>query len=201
MPRGGGDASREPCPNRIVDDAGGAFAMGVIGGSMWHGVKGYRNSPIGHRFRGSLNAIKTRGPILGGNFAVWGGLFTSFDCGITYIRDGTQDPINAIASGFLTGGVLAARGGPKPALTSAVFGGVLLALIEGASIMLSKTFSDPNAMAGGLSEEMMKDQLQQQQRMALEQASKSSETEISKPGWWSEDDADSSEQSRHVSLS
>jgi hypothetical protein len=114
-------------------------------------------------------------------------------------------------------------GGPKPALTSAVFGGVLLALIEGASIMLSKTFSDPNAMAGGLSEEMMKDQLQQQQRMALEQvravmrfsecvgrrvrwvcglqASKSSETEISKPGWWSEDDADSSEQSRHVSLS
>ena len=48
-------------------------------------------------------------------------------------------------------------GGPKPALTSAVFGGVLLALIEGASIMLSKTFSDPNAMAGGLSEEMMKD--------------------------------------------
>lgn len=36
---------REPCPSRIWTDCGGAFAMGAIGGSIFHGVKGFRNSP------------------------------------------------------------------------------------------------------------------------------------------------------------
>jgi import inner membrane translocase subunit TIM17 len=44
-----------------------------------------------------------------GNFAVWGGMFSTFDCALIGIR-GKEDPFNAIASGFLTGGVLAARG-------------------------------------------------------------------------------------------
>jgi len=38
--------SREPCPFRIFDDMGGAFAMGAIGGGVWHAVKGAKNSPI-----------------------------------------------------------------------------------------------------------------------------------------------------------
>lgn len=29
----------------ILNDFGGAFAMGAIGGGIWHGVKGARNSP------------------------------------------------------------------------------------------------------------------------------------------------------------
>ena len=32
-------------PYRILDDAGGAFAMGAIGGSIFAGVKGHRNAP------------------------------------------------------------------------------------------------------------------------------------------------------------
>ena len=32
-------------PWRIVDDCGGAFAMGAIGGSVFHSIKGYRNAP------------------------------------------------------------------------------------------------------------------------------------------------------------
>lgn len=32
-------------PWRILEDAGGAFAMGSIGGGIWHFVKGFRNSP------------------------------------------------------------------------------------------------------------------------------------------------------------
>lgn len=28
-----------------MEDAGGAFAMGGIGGSLWHGIKGFKNSP------------------------------------------------------------------------------------------------------------------------------------------------------------
>jgi hypothetical protein len=32
-------------PWRILEDAGGAFAMGAIGSAIWHGVRGFRNSP------------------------------------------------------------------------------------------------------------------------------------------------------------
>lgn len=39
--------SREPCPWRILDDAGGAFLMGAIGGGIFHSIKGFRNAPVG----------------------------------------------------------------------------------------------------------------------------------------------------------
>ena len=29
----------------ILNDFGGAFAMGAVGGGIWHGIKGARNSP------------------------------------------------------------------------------------------------------------------------------------------------------------
>lgn len=32
-------------PWRIVDDCGGAFVMGVVGGSVFTGIKGYWNAP------------------------------------------------------------------------------------------------------------------------------------------------------------
>lgn len=32
-------------PWRILEDAGGAFSMGAIGGTLWHSIKGYKNSP------------------------------------------------------------------------------------------------------------------------------------------------------------
>lgn len=58
-------------PWRIVDDCGGAFTMGTIGGGIFQAIKGFRNSPVGvnHRLRGSLTAIKTRAPQLGGTNA------------------------------------------------------------------------------------------------------------------------------------
>uniref|UniRef100_A0AAQ4PSE0 Mitochondrial import inner membrane translocase subunit Tim17-B n=1 Tax=Gasterosteus aculeatus aculeatus TaxID=481459 RepID=A0AAQ4PSE0_GASAC len=37
--------AREPCPWRIVDDCGGAFTMGVIGGGVFQAIKGFRNAP------------------------------------------------------------------------------------------------------------------------------------------------------------
>ena len=36
--------AREPCPWRIVDDCGGAFAMGAIGGTVFHSIKGMNDS-------------------------------------------------------------------------------------------------------------------------------------------------------------
>lgn len=86
MPRQAGMADREPCPWRIVDDVGGAFCMGAIGGSIWHGVKGLRLSPSGSKLSGSSSFVAARAPVLGGQFAVWGGLFACCDCTLTSIR-------------------------------------------------------------------------------------------------------------------
>lgn len=43
--------AREPCPYRIVDDCGGAFAMGCIGGGVFQAIKGFRNAPSGFNRR------------------------------------------------------------------------------------------------------------------------------------------------------
>jgi len=69
----------------------------AIGGAVWHGVKGFRNSPYGERRIGAITAIKARAPVLGGNFGVWGGMFSTFDCAIKGIRK-KEDPYNASMS-------------------------------------------------------------------------------------------------------
>lgn len=43
--------TREPCPFRILEDCGGAFAMGSIGGGVFQSVKGFRNAPSGIKRR------------------------------------------------------------------------------------------------------------------------------------------------------
>ena len=111
--------------------------MGCLGGSVWHAAKGAKNSPRGSRFRGAYNTVTLRAPTLGGNFAVWGGLFSSYDCAFIHVR-GKEDPWNAIAAGAMTGGTLAVRAGAKAVGKNALIGGVLLAIIEGLSAMLSK---------------------------------------------------------------
>ena len=116
--------------------------MGLIGGGIWHSIKGARNAPSGwhSRLQGAVYATKMRAPILGGQFGVWGGLFSSFDCTLTAVRR-KEDPWNSIMSGAATGGVLAIRAGPKAAAKNALIGGVLLALIEGLGIVISNSLA------------------------------------------------------------
>ena len=45
---------REPCPDRILDDIGGAFGMGAVGGGLFSYLKGLRSSPSGQKFRGGI---------------------------------------------------------------------------------------------------------------------------------------------------
>ncbi|XP_039832651.1 mitochondrial import inner membrane translocase subunit TIM17-2-like isoform X3 [Panicum virgatum] len=136
------ETSREPCPDRIIDDVGAAFGMGAVGGSAFHFLKGLYNSPSGHRLAGGATSARMLAPRLGGSFAVWGGLFSTFDCALVYARE-KEDPWNSIASGAATGGLLAMRQGLLAAGRSAVFGGALLALIEGAGIMLNRVLVVP----------------------------------------------------------
>ncbi len=46
---------REPCPDRILDDIGGAFGMGALGGGCWHMYPGLKNSPKGYKIAGALD--------------------------------------------------------------------------------------------------------------------------------------------------
>lgn len=128
---------REPCPWRVVEDAGGAFVFGLGGGTIWHTFGGLRNAPKGHRLEQTVARVKARVPILGGSFAIWGTLFSLFDCSFTYIRK-KEDPWNAIFSGAATGGLLAARAGIKAAGKNALVGGVILAAIEGLNIVVTR---------------------------------------------------------------
>jgi import inner membrane translocase subunit TIM17 len=134
---------REPCPWRIVDDIGGAFSMGAVGGSVFHVIRGAKQAPTNTRMIGALNAVSARAPILGGQFAIWGGLFACCDCTLTALRQ-KEDPWNSIISGTLTGGILAVRAGPKAMASSAFFGGLILAMIEGVGIaMTNMTLGGP----------------------------------------------------------
>lgn len=130
------DKQRDPCPWRIFDDIGGAFAIGAVGGGVWHTVRGWRNSPRGEKMLGMSTAVKSRAPVLGGNFAVWGLLFSSIDCTLASLRR-KEDPWNSIMSGAATGALLVARGGKKAMAKQAAIGGILLALIEGLNIFVS----------------------------------------------------------------
>lgn len=146
-------ADRDPCPYRIIEDIGGAFAFGAVGGGTWHLGKGAWQSPRGARLAGAVGNCAARAPVMGGQFAVWGGLFACCDCSLSALRQ-KEDPWNSILSGAATGGILAARAGPKAMASAAVVGGVILALIEGMGIWMNNYFAapgleDPNAAGLG----------------------------------------------------
>ena len=76
-----------------------------------------------------------------GNFGVWGGLFSAIDCSMVYMRQ-KEDPWNSITSGAVTGAILSVRNGAAAMAGSAVIGGVLLALIEGVGILITRWSAD-----------------------------------------------------------
>lgn len=96
---------------------------------------------------------------------------------MVYVRQ-KEDPWNSIMAGAATGGFLQMRQGMPAASRSAVFGGVLLALIEGAGIMLNKVMSAqqempimmdepvPNMAGGGLPGFQLPNQTQQSEPSA-----------------------------------
>ena len=80
-----------PCPDRLLDDLGGAFGMGLTGGAVWHGFSGFFNAPKGQGLSGAADAIRRRAPLLGGQFAIWGGLFAAWECGLISGRNSFRD--------------------------------------------------------------------------------------------------------------
>ena len=130
---------REPCPWRIVDDAGTGFAMGAIGGGIFSFFKGIRFSSLGFssRMRFGLQALKARGPVYGGNLAVWGGLLSSIDCSLIWLR-GKEDPWNSVLAGSTASGLLALRTGMAGMVVAAIAGAVILGLFESIPIAMTR---------------------------------------------------------------
>ena len=89
---------REPCPDRILDDIGGAFGMGALGGGAWHMYKGLKNSPKGYKLIGAVETVRRESPRIGGNFANWGLMFSVFDCTCLYVRKKVRSRGCAFAS-------------------------------------------------------------------------------------------------------
>jgi len=133
--------TREPCPYRIFDDLGSAFALGLGGGSFFHAWSGVRNGAKGQKLLSAFREVRLRSPVTGVQFAAWGGMFSTIDCTMVAIRK-KEDPFNSILSGALTGGLLAIRSGPKIMAGSAVLGGVVLAMIEGMGVVMSRVMGD-----------------------------------------------------------
>ena len=79
--------------------------------------------------------------MLGGNFGVWGGMFSTFDCAVKGVRK-KEDPWNAIIAGFFTGGALAVRGGPKALRNGAIGCAILLAVIDGVGIGFQRMMAE-----------------------------------------------------------
>ena len=127
---------RSPCPGRIFEDLGVGFSIGTVGGTLFYFCKGLWNAPRRQRIMGGLMHVRNRAPFLGGSFAMWGGVFSSMDCLLIYYRQ-KDDPWNAVAAGFITGGVLAIRGGMAVAFKNAAIGGIILMLIEGVSTVVT----------------------------------------------------------------
>jgi mitochondrial import inner membrane translocase subunit TIM17 len=95
------------------------------------------HSPNGHRLAGGATAARMNAARVGGSFAVWGGLFCFFECGLVYVRR-NEDPWNSILSGAAAGGLLSVRHVLFVSGNLALFGAALLVLIEGAGITLNR---------------------------------------------------------------
>lgn len=117
-------------------------------------------------------------------FAIWAGLFSTFDCSMQAIRQ-KEDSWNAITSGFLTGGVLAMRGGPRAAFKQAVIGGVILGVIEGMSLMLMKMSQDAHKIMPDYAAQQQQKMMQEQ--IAKAEAARQAPVEPIK-GWWNSND-------------
>ena len=101
-----------------------------IQSGMWY-------SPRKERLFGGVMLLKKRAPVLGGSFALWGGLFSMTDCLLIYFRQ-KEDYINPVIAGFVTGGILAIRAGTRIAFRNAVFGGLILGCIQMVEIVMLK---------------------------------------------------------------
>ncbi len=149
-----------PCPGRIIIDLGDGFSTGCALGAIWYFIKGSYYAVRRERIKGGLMLLRSRAPILGGSFGMWACVFSISCCIMVRIRQ-REDPFNSVIAGFMTGFVLAIRGGLRNAFRSAMIGGVFLGIVEGIMIIhqqwqKKKQIVEENKMIGRYRHDMEK---------------------------------------------
>jgi len=156
---------RDPCPWRIVEDVGGAYALGFFGGCIFATGKGAYTAPKGimNKLNGAWMNTRIRAPRYGVSFAAWAFAFSSAECTMIHFRQ-REDPWNSICSGAFAGAALAARQGKGAMAVSAVFGGIILAVIEGAMSIMNKYQMDQQLAMQAQQQKAFEDYMKQQQK-------------------------------------
>lgn len=105
----GRTAEGEECPQKIVDDFGFCYALGVGLGTIINGVRGAWSGPRNRKMMTAIEMIKRRVPQFACSFGLWGGAFGFAQCAfILYLhQDGV---IGQAFSGGFAGGILNIRG-------------------------------------------------------------------------------------------
>ena len=113
---------------------------------------GFRRSPHSVKLLGGITHLAKRAPMLGGNFALWGLIYSSTECALIKLRH-KDDSINSIVGGFTTGYMLSCRGGWRSALSNGIIGAIMLGAIEFLQVINSyQTTKQVNQIQGKLSE-------------------------------------------------
>ena len=90
--------------------------------------------------------------MLGGNFALWGLIYSSTECALIKLRH-KDDSLNAIVGGFTTGYLLSCRGGWRSGLNNGIVGALILGAIEALQVINSyQTAKQVNRIQNNLSD-------------------------------------------------
>lgn len=107
-----GTAEGEVCPQRIVDDFGICYALGIGLGTLVNGVRGAWSGPKKRKMATAVEMIKRRVPQFACSFGLWGGAFGLAHCLLIMNFDYDGILFQALSGGF-AGGILNIRGNPN----------------------------------------------------------------------------------------
>ncbi|KAL6843934.1 hypothetical protein ACP4OV_026505 [Aristida adscensionis] len=116
--------------HRLIEDVGELILVGVAGGSAFHFVRGFRNSPNGCRLVGGAHAVRTNAPRFGGVCAAYSAVFCGFERAMSLARQ-REDHWNSIAAGAASSGLISVRRGLSAVACSALYRGTIFAVGAG----------------------------------------------------------------------
>lgn len=106
----------EKCPNKIIDDLGMCYGLGVVLGSIINGFRGSSSShpglktgPKQKKFATAIEMCRRRVPTFACSFGLWGGAFGLAQCALMYYTK-HDSVFNQALSGGFAGGLLNLRG-------------------------------------------------------------------------------------------
>eukprot|EP00055_Hartaetosiga_balthica_P003072 m.6349 g.6349 ORF g.6349 m.6349 type:complete len:232 (+) comp2582_c0_seq1:150-845(+) len=127
---------------RASYSTGAGYLSGLLLGGVFGVFEGLRNpAAVTNRIKVNtiLNAVGKRGPFLGNTIATLSVMYHGVNYAAVQIRGGTDDHVNELASGLVTGAVFRAASGPRKALVGALTGiGMVITYYVGRKVLLNE---------------------------------------------------------------